>query len=1281
MIVTGTSQTPEGWTTGSVTVTTTASSGSVAMKDYSFDGGATWQTSNSKVFTQNADFEIVARNANNDICSMPFRVENIDKVAPVIECTETQFFDDGLRIFVLAEDAVSGVKDYNYDNSVSWHKYDSYFYYEAPNSFLAKVRDNLDQVTSHSTAITGFSCSSEEWTSQPVRITLDAVSANPSALQYSFDGGTTWQNNNYYDFQTYTEEVVVAVKSGAEKAFSYIPSVNVDSDLPEILGIERTTNASGQTVDIVSAVDISSGVKEYSFDGGATWQEENVSVVSNPLSIPNVKVRDRVLNVSAAYSHYIKITQAPNQWTTGNVNVTINAPTISGTVQYSFDGGETWQSSDSKTFTEEGEHVGVSVKNENGQKCSVNLSSLYIDRSGPEIELWPSKDTSGNYSIHAFINDFGSDLDVVKLAAGEQDLSYFTSGGTALTTTEGEAEFGATENSVYTVYSKDNLGNETVETVCALVEEDEEEEPEVYGGSLISGDTNHPLYGSFDLMVEHDVLAKYLVVENNTPVLEPPAWNDNMTDPPAIPDSVGLIRENIAEWMEQVVLTDPTPLLDANDCEVARVYNFSYSTEDENHAPITITGHIIVSLHTKDRPYQCVAGQPFDSFGYDLSHTYYYFTDSLSGTYELYSKSAGGQYKNCELGLALSSQEFLNIKDNTLQAMQTRDPELNHFQQEENTAALLTVFNTLSIAEQETEEEYGRFDWGVDYESMAKYLILTQIRDSGISFTDLEDVVVYDELPVYDENEIAFGRAYHFMVFGERTEEDPFGYIVMSTHTKQALLLEYEEGASLPGGYEKIYYLQDVLYFFKEGVYYDRDGNEVSAPSMAFSFPGFGGFGFGGLGLNGQGFGGFQTSSAQTETDSLSLIDELNGMIDEYVDEAQGEPFTNPTDPNVFYPTANNGPAWPTLKGSSNGSQVMALKYLLRQDGYRVTINETFTTGTNSTESAVKSFQKNNNLGVDGKAGTNTLTKLTKRAGTINSGSKKSNAVRAVQYLLLCRYSISLGSCGVDGDFGKATLEAVKKFQSWKKISADGIVGPMTWKYLFGSAAAKCPGGNNNSGGNFPKPPAPPTPPPGTFRVLYSRWSGQKYKDVKNKYRGNYLYNSNLPFYDYIYSQNHGNASLQKMGGYKGSYNGCGWVALYNAFKMKGWFEHPSVISVLFENEGLLLNGTTGIFPKYMSTMLGNVYKVDYSRREQTELYTMDSRLGTKVGILFFRHSKFGFHWIAVRRYRSGGDVYAYNVYTRKNAPSAPDNIGSIKAFVEQQGYSIPDCYTALYIL
>jgi peptidoglycan hydrolase-like protein with peptidoglycan-binding domain len=55
--------------------------------------------------------------------------------------------------------------------------------------------------------------------------------------------------------------------------------------------------------------------------------------------------------------------------------------------------------------------------------------------------------------------------------------------------------------------------------------------------------------------------------------------------------------------------------------------------------------------------------------------------------------------------------------------------------------------------------------------------------------------------------------------------------------------------------------------------------------------------------------------------------------------------------------------------------------------------------------------------------------------------------VSALQYLLRCIHD-RCHSLAADGQFGPATEEAVKAFQSDMHASADGIVGTMTWNKL-----------------------------------------------------------------------------------------------------------------------------------------------------------------------------------------------------------------------------------------
>lgn len=66
---------------------------------------------------------------------------------------------------------------------------------------------------------------------------------------------------------------------------------------------------------------------------------------------------------------------------------------------------------------------------------------------------------------------------------------------------------------------------------------------------------------------------------------------------------------------------------------------------------------------------------------------------------------------------------------------------------------------------------------------------------------------------------------------------------------------------------------------------------------------------------------------------------------------------------------------------------------------------------------------------------------------TIRQGSK-GETVTEMQGILE-RLGYDLGSCGVDGEFGRMTEKAVKAFQKDHGLKTDGICGPRTWKELM----------------------------------------------------------------------------------------------------------------------------------------------------------------------------------------------------------------------------------------
>lgn len=133
------------------------------------------------------------------------------------------------------------------------------------------------------------------------------------------------------------------------------------------------------------------------------------------------------------------------------------------------------------------------------------------------------------------------------------------------------------------------------------------------------------------------------------------------------------------------------------------------------------------------------------------------------------------------------------------------------------------------------------------------------------------------------------------------------------------------------------------------------------------------------------------------------------------------------------------------LKQGDRGNKVKYLQYLLLINGFSVgNIDGIF--GAKTTE-AVKKFQQQNGLAVDGIVGQNTyryLLVLNPSSVVLKKGSKGSYVRYLQQKLLAKLYPLT-----VDNDFGNITENAVLNFQSENNLVADGIVGKNTWEKLI----------------------------------------------------------------------------------------------------------------------------------------------------------------------------------------------------------------------------------------
>ena len=144
----------------------------------------------------------------------------------------------------------------------------------------------------------------------------------------------------------------------------------------------------------------------------------------------------------------------------------------------------------------------------------------------------------------------------------------------------------------------------------------------------------------------------------------------------------------------------------------------------------------------------------------------------------------------------------------------------------------------------------------------------------------------------------------------------------------------------------------------------------------------------------------------------------------------------------------------PTISLNSTGEYVKDLQKVLNAT---VADNSLVVDGVfgNLTKEAVIAFQKQYDfLTADGIVGSRTWAIIdditdggendTNARTTLTLGSNGGD----VEYLQRRLNGLRYASLVVDGTFGVATEEAVKKFQKFNDLTVDGIVGPQTWAML-----------------------------------------------------------------------------------------------------------------------------------------------------------------------------------------------------------------------------------------
>ena len=274
----------------------TDSESGVAKYSFSYTAGEYhWADENLFEATKNGILYVNAKDETGNISpTFEYIISRFDETAPTVP--QVTGNPDGwsqtdITITALSTDEQSGVAAYSFSTEKGIYNWQTenvktftesatvYVYAKDHKGNISEpntVQIKIDKTAPAKASVSG---NATNWTNSVVLTINDAVDdiSGLDAAAYSFSTSETeyeWQAENSKTFTTNCT-VYVNIRDAAGN-ITFVDKIDInkiDRTMPEV-SINRT-DKDGYTTVTVSAADSESGVALYSFDDGATWQEEN----------------------------------------------------------------------------------------------------------------------------------------------------------------------------------------------------------------------------------------------------------------------------------------------------------------------------------------------------------------------------------------------------------------------------------------------------------------------------------------------------------------------------------------------------------------------------------------------------------------------------------------------------------------------------------------------------------------------------------------------------------------------------------------------------------------------------------------------------------------------------------------------------------------------------------------------------------------------------------------------------------------------------------------------
>ncbi|WP_333808299.1 T9SS type B sorting domain-containing protein [Flavobacterium sp.] len=203
-------------------------------------------------------------------------------------------------------------------------------------------------------------------------VAYGSITVTSPASEFSFDGGTTWSTSNIAsNLAVGTYQVKIRTIMGCE---SYNSPITIR---PLLNSTPSATYTNPTYCGDFGTITVQTSATEYSFDDGLTWTSNNV-MTNLPIGLYSVRVKDaagcisnpRNISIEGVFLTNLNYTLIePYCSNLGSITITTPAS------EYSFDGGNTWQTSNTLNNVTASTYI-LQIKNNLG--CTSDFTYVYV---------------------------------------------------------------------------------------------------------------------------------------------------------------------------------------------------------------------------------------------------------------------------------------------------------------------------------------------------------------------------------------------------------------------------------------------------------------------------------------------------------------------------------------------------------------------------------------------------------------------------------------------------------------------------------------------------------------------------------------------------------------------------------------------------------------------------------------------------------------------------------------------------------------------------------------